>query len=169
MISDEDIDLSNCYVDGRGYVIVRGLSSIRLHKYVVEKTIGRELKQHEVIHHINYDKTDNRRCNLLLCPNQAYHKLVHARTDAINSGVDLNIQHKCSSCKEVKTKDSFNISKTRWNGLNEYCKVCRSIKGKEQVRTKIYRWRQSLMQQYRRLRRYSKGNICWIPDVVSNE
>ena len=48
----------------------------RQHKVVAEKALGRSLKNGEVVHHINLDKTDNRNSNLLICA-QDYHAWLH--------------------------------------------------------------------------------------------
>ena len=47
------------------------------HKYIVEKYIGRELKENEVIHHINENKKDNRIQNLWLFDSQNEHASFH--------------------------------------------------------------------------------------------
>jgi len=46
------------------------------HAMVVEKAIGRPLRRHEKIHHINMIKQDNRNCNLLVC-DMKYHSWLH--------------------------------------------------------------------------------------------
>lgn len=46
------------------------------HRLVAEKALGRKLKTMERVHHINYDKTDNRNCNLIVC-SQSYHHMLH--------------------------------------------------------------------------------------------
>jgi hypothetical protein len=48
------------------------------HRIIAGKVIGRKLKRHEIVHHINGDKTDNRNCNLLIC-DVGYHTWLHHR------------------------------------------------------------------------------------------
>jgi len=47
------------------------------HRIVVERIIGRDLKRHETIHHINENKLDNRPENLYYYPNDSLHKKHH--------------------------------------------------------------------------------------------
>ena len=46
-----------------------------LHRRIVEKAIGRKLTDHEVIHHINGNKTDNRLENLMVLDVIEHHRL----------------------------------------------------------------------------------------------
>lgn len=50
------------------------------HLLIAELALGRPLPLGVEVHHVNEDKTDNRRCNLVLCENRAYHMLLHDRT-----------------------------------------------------------------------------------------
>ena len=48
------------------------------HRLVMEKHLGRYLKPHERVHHINHNKTDNRIKNLMLFKNESDYQKHHA-------------------------------------------------------------------------------------------
>jgi hypothetical protein len=53
----------------RGYVLQ--------HRLVMEMRLGRFLRDHEVVHHINGDTKDNRRENLVVCKSPGKHSAEH--------------------------------------------------------------------------------------------
>jgi len=55
------------------------------HIMVAEKALGRPLPRGAQVHHVNEIKTDNRGSNLVICPNSAYHRLLHKRADAYDA------------------------------------------------------------------------------------
>ena len=54
-------------------------SGIPVHRHVAERRLGRKLERGEVVHHINRDKTDNRRSNLWVFKSQKEHDAIHRR------------------------------------------------------------------------------------------
>lgn len=54
-------------------------SGILVHRYVAARKLGRPLKAGEVVHHINRDKSDNRRCNLFVFASQGQHYKTHIK------------------------------------------------------------------------------------------
>lgn len=58
--------------------------TIAEHRLVVERAMGKELPKGAIVHHVNGDKSDNRPCNLVVCPDHRYHMLLHTRQRDFN-------------------------------------------------------------------------------------
>ena len=70
--------LSKLFKDKKGYKRFSD-SGIPVHRYVAERKLGRKLKTGEVVHHINRNKTDNRRKNVWVFKSQKKHDSAHRR------------------------------------------------------------------------------------------
>lgn len=66
------------------------------HILVAEKALGRPLPDGAVVHHYG-KKTEN--AKLVICQDQGYHALIHAREKALLSCGNANFR-KCQFCKE---------------------------------------------------------------------
>lgn len=53
------------------------------HVLVAEAALGKHLPPGAIVHHRNEDPRDNRKENLVICQDRAYHALIHARMDAL--------------------------------------------------------------------------------------
>ena len=68
------------YIDNNGYRRFTDSNKL-VHRYVMEKKLGRKLKQGEIVHHINRNKLDNSFENLEIFSNQEEHERHHNDTD----------------------------------------------------------------------------------------
>jgi hypothetical protein len=87
-------------IDKNGYVLIycpTPLSNIHYrfeHTLVIESLIGRMLDKNEVIHHINFCKSDNSPENLCVFPNQKAHSHWHRQFSQFGSTQPLRTQIK---------------------------------------------------------------------------
>ncbi len=86
-----------CISGGRKLITVGGKQVLES-RHIVETVMGRKLKTHEVVHHINGDSLDNRNENLLVCTD-AYHRLIHHREKARDACGNPNFV-RCIYCKQ---------------------------------------------------------------------
>jgi hypothetical protein len=64
-----------------GYVVYAKKG--REHVLIAEKAIGRKLPKGAIVHHVDGNPLNNAHTNLVVCPNQEYHMLLHVRSRAM--------------------------------------------------------------------------------------
>lgn len=103
-----------------GYVEIRvpveGTHKMRKvleHVAVAEKAIGRRLPKGARVHHVDGNKTNNASTNLVVCPNEEYHRLLHIRADALAACGNANYRR----CKFCDTYDEPQNLKAYRSGL----------------------------------------------------
>lgn len=96
------------------------------HTYIAEKSLGHYLPHKAQIHHFDENTLNNKNDNLIICENQAYHRLLHMRHEVLKINGDPNIQKICSKCKQLKLKLAFNkdLTTNRSDGLQTSCRDC---------------------------------------------
>lgn len=77
----------------------RDRTDIFLHRLVMEKYLNRPLKPHEVVHHMDGDKSNNHIQNLIPLYNSHYHLYLHRIINAYKA-TGNPYSRKCQFCKK---------------------------------------------------------------------
>jgi hypothetical protein len=93
------------------------------HVVIAEKAIGRALAGGEVVHHVDMNGENNTPSNLVICPNDAYHALLHKRMRALDACGNANYE-RCGLCKQYD--DPSNLENASTKGIMPYHKACKS-------------------------------------------
>lgn len=81
-----------------GYIVKqRNYVSRYEHVEVAERALGKPLPQRAIVHHVDENPSNNHPTNLVVCPNDAYHLLLHQRMRAIAACGDPSWR-KCCRC-----------------------------------------------------------------------
>lgn len=102
---------------------------IQDHILIAEKVLGESLPIGAQVHHVNGDCTDNRKDNLVICQDNAYHHFLHRRMRAYNACGHADWR-KCMVCKKFDSPDNIYISpdgSSAWHRdcINRYHKELR--------------------------------------------
>lgn len=113
----------------RGYINIQENHVRKLaHVRIAEKAIGRELKGGECVHHIDGNPSNNENQNLVVCPSNKYHFLIHRRQRAFYSCGDAN-KRKCLICGAWDDPKNMFIYGT--NEVKSYHKECKNRYSRE--------------------------------------
>ena len=96
---------------GYKHIYAHGFKSYTVPEHIIIATevLGKMLPDGACVHHIDYDKLNNAKNNLVICQDQFYHALLHTRTDALKA---CGYAHylKCCYCKLYDHPDNITIS-----------------------------------------------------------
>ena len=82
------------------YMSIPGLNQeIRYSRWIVERIRRKVLPSKAVIHHVDEDSLYDYPSNLVVCEDDAYHKLLHLRTDALRATGNPH-SRRCKICKQ---------------------------------------------------------------------
>lgn len=74
-------------INAYGYLIIERKGE---HVRIAENALGKPLPPKAIVHHVDGNRTGNRPTNLVICPNRAYHNLIHARQRALDACGNAN-------------------------------------------------------------------------------
>ena len=94
------------------------------HRNVAEKALGKKLPKGAIVHHVDEDKKNNTPTNLVICPSQAYHFLLHSRMEALEACGHADWK-KCHMCGLYSAPDCEDL---RIIGRKVYHKTCDTLR-----------------------------------------
>ena len=93
------------------------------HRMRAEAALGHSLPQRARIHHPDEDPW-NPDARLVICPDDAYHMLLHVRMRVKAAGGNPNTDKICCTCKTVQPTRNFNHDYGRYDGFQGECRQC---------------------------------------------
>jgi hypothetical protein len=103
------------------------------HVRIVEQVLGHKLPAGARVHHLDGNGLNNDKDNLVVCPNESYHKLLHIRQDAMAATGDYNQRH-CTHCGQYDKVS--NLKKLPSLTESYYHRSCDSARRTEYNRAK---------------------------------
>lgn len=105
--------------NAQGYVVICGEYA---HRLAARKVLGRSLMGEECVHHWDENPANNNPDNLVICPNKAYHELLHRRMRALKSRGNANWLRcqLCGNYEDPKSPDMWVEPKGRF-GQHRSC------------------------------------------------
>lgn len=110
----------------KGY-ICRGTGEAKrdIHRIRAEAALGRPLPKGAIVHHPDEDPW-NPNARLVICESHAFHLFLHLRMRVKAAGGNPNTDKICSRCRIPKAHTEFSANKAHFDGLEAYCRSCRS-------------------------------------------
>lgn len=110
---------------GYVYVTVGPKKYRREHLLIAEKALGKPLPAGAVVHHVNRIRTDNRNSNLVICENEKYHRMLHARQRVVDAGGNPDTEKICGICGKCVPKTEFQKARSHYADGREGAKPLR--------------------------------------------
>lgn len=92
----------------RGRHYFGGHTAAFAHVLIAEKALGRKLPPGACVHHIDRNPLNNSHDNLVICPDQKYHSLLHMRMRALAACGNASWR-KCKRCGKYDAPDNVRI------------------------------------------------------------
>lgn len=93
-----------------------------LHRTRAVRALGKPLPAGAVVHHADGSRRDD--APLVICQDEAYHKLLHWRMRVKAAGGNPNTDKICAGCRVPCPRSSFRFARSQPYGLSAYCHEC---------------------------------------------
>lgn len=103
------------------------------HVMIVEKILGHALPKGARVHHLDGNGLNNSTDNLVICPSESYHKLLHIRQESMAATGEYT-QRRCTHCGRHDKIE--NLKKLPSLSESYYHKACDSARRTEYNRAK---------------------------------
>jgi len=101
------------YMRADGYWVVSvGQRRVLAHIFLAEKALGRALPPGVQVHHVDENPANNAPSNLVICPDAAYHKLLHQRQRAFDASGHYGWR-KCQHCGQYDAPENLWTSRKK--------------------------------------------------------
>lgn len=99
---------------------------ITLHRLRAERALGKTLPKGAVVHHADGSKRED--APLVICQDERYHQLLHARMRVKAAGGDPNTDAFCGQCGQAKHRALFSKHARMVFGVANACFSCEAIR-----------------------------------------
>ena len=90
------------------------------HIHIAEVAIGKKLPKGAMVHHVDGNPRNNAGSNLVICPSDAYHKLLHNRQNSLRETGHLDWRM-CHICKKWDAPGNLYFRKSRPGQWHRAC------------------------------------------------
>lgn len=104
---------------------------VPVHTVIAEKVLGKKMPKGAEIHHVDGNGHNNAHENLVVCPSDAYHKLLHVRTKALEACGNADWL-KCVRCGKYDAPENLYLyipkDQSSPRGEHRKCHAAHSLK-----------------------------------------
>ena len=126
----------NCYIHTPEHPNATKMGYVLSHRLIAEHVLGRHLKPTEHIHHIDGNRWDDRYKNLVICQNNAYHRLLHKREMALKACGHANWLI-CRYCHDYDDPGNMVVKERSDGGIRAWHRECCRVHSNERYRRKV--------------------------------